>query len=153
MSFLSTLRGRSAAALLGLAIASGALAGCGSSDSGTPSPSPVASSAPVTTTGTTPPATPAASSSASTQGVTLPVTISNGRVGPNDRTVTVAKGQQVTVSITSDRATEVHVHGYDLEIESVPGQVVRRTFTASQTGTFEIETHDPAFTVYELQVN
>lgn len=147
------------------------LAGCGSSTSTNSTPTgattpastvPGTTATPPATTSTTTPSGagtapdsstgPASVSPSGPAAVRLTVTIASGRVSPNDATVTVRRGQQVSVVVTSDRATEVHVHGYNLHIEAVPGTVTR-TFTANQAGTFEIETHDPAFTVYELQVD
>jgi hypothetical protein len=51
----------------------------------------------------------------------------------------VDRGQTVAITVTSDVADEVHVHGYDLMADVAPGNPVRIEFTATLTGRFEIE--------------
>jgi heme/copper-type cytochrome/quinol oxidase subunit 2 len=53
--------------------------------------------------------------------------------------VTVAEGDSVTLSITSDRACDFHLHGYDLERGIAPGGATTLVFTATLTGRFNFE--------------
>ena len=53
--------------------------------------------------------------------------------------ITVNEGDQVRLRITSDRALEFHLHGYDLSKEVEPGEPAELAFDANTTGRFEIE--------------
>jgi len=60
--------------------------------------------------------------------------------------IDVCKGQQVTIEITTQRAGELHLHGYDQEAPEVPvepGDTATFTFTATRGGQFVIELHTP----------
>ena len=59
--------------------------------------------------------------------------------------IDVCKGQQVTIEIATQRAGELHLHGYDDEAPGIPvepGDTATFTFTASRAGQFPIELHD-----------
>lgn len=67
--------------------------------------------------------------------------------------ISVHEGDTVTLSVTTDRKEEIHLHGYDLRFEpEQAGQKVTRTFTADKTGSFEIEIEDRSKTIGELEV-
>ncbi|MFD7154632.1 cupredoxin domain-containing protein [Kribbella sp. NPDC059898] len=140
------------------------LAGCGggdSSGSGTPSPSAPAS----TPTSTLPTNTPTpgapntgspsntADPSGETADVTITVTVANGKVNPSGATIKVKAGQTVLVTATSDAAEELHIHGYDKELELTPGKAASVKFTANMKGTFEVETHKSGKLVAKLVVS
>ena len=55
--------------------------------------------------------------------------------------ITVKKGDQVRFSVTSDTATEVHVHGFDVTKSVTPDQPATFDFEASFEGIFEVEAH------------
>jgi heme/copper-type cytochrome/quinol oxidase subunit 2 len=94
-----------------------------------------------------------ACSSTTTSGpVTINVTIANGEVSPSGATYDVTKGAEVTVNVTSDSPDTIHVHGYEIEKDVIPGQPLVITFTADQTGRYEIETHAIEATVARLNV-
>jgi hypothetical protein len=81
-----------------------------------------------------------ASASASTN---VEATIADGKVAPDpSRKVEVATGDQVHISVASDHADEVHVHGYDIEKEVSAGGTVTIDFTADIPGQFEVEAHE-----------
>jgi hypothetical protein len=48
----------------------------------------------------------------------------------------------VTLVLTSDSPVEVHLHGYDLEEEVLPGEETVLSFEAEISGRFEIEDHE-----------
>jgi hypothetical protein len=59
--------------------------------------------------------------------------------------IDVCKGQEVTIEIASQRAGELHLHGYDdqaVEVPAEPGGTATLEFTASRAGQFVIELHD-----------
>jgi len=84
--------------------------------------------------------------------VTINVTIAGGKVSPSVATYDVSKGSTVTINVTSDAADTVHVHGYEIEKDVVPGTPLVITFTADQTGSFEVETHVIEATIATLNV-
>lgn len=73
----------------------------------------------------------------------IEVSIANGQVTPSpDRRVEVSQGDQVRIVVTSDRADEIHVHGYDVEAAVEPGSPATLEFEADQPGSFEVEMHE-----------
>jgi hypothetical protein len=70
--------------------------------------------------------------------------LSGDRLDPES--MDVCKGQQVTIEITTERAGELHLHGYDEEAPEVPvepGDTATFSFTATRAGQFVIELHTP----------
>jgi heme/copper-type cytochrome/quinol oxidase subunit 2 len=67
--------------------------------------------------------------------------IENGKVVRSMRTARVTQGDKVRLRWTTDRATALHLHGYDIEKKIVPGRVTEFSFTARATGRFAVETH------------
>ncbi|MEU4393506.1 cupredoxin domain-containing protein [Kribbella sp. NPDC023855] len=146
------------------------LAGCGD-DSGsgaTPSTSPstAPSSEPTATptgipssTGTpgSTPNTKSPSNTADPSGeqadVTVNVTVANGKVNPSGASIKVKAGQTVLITGVSDAEDELHVHGYDKELELKPGKPASVKFTANMKGTFEVETHESGKLVAKLVVS
>jgi hypothetical protein len=58
--------------------------------------------------------------------------------------IDVCKGQAVTITITVERAGELHLHGYDDQVpgqEVVVGDEAELAFTASHAGQFPLEFH------------
>jgi hypothetical protein len=145
------------------------LAGCGDdSDTGgstSPSPSASVSSTPSAMPSTTPstsatPSGPNTSSpsnttdqSGDTADVTINVTVADGKVKPSGATVKVKAGQSVLITAVSDKEDELHIHGYDKELELAPGKPASVKFTADVKGTFEVETHKSGKLVAKLVVS
>jgi hypothetical protein len=69
--------------------------------------------------------------------------IENGRVPANMRLLRVAQGDVVKLRWTADRATILHLHGYDIELTVNPGTVADMSFTARATGRFPVSVHTP----------
>ena len=70
--------------------------------------------------------------------------LSGDHVTPHS--IDVCKGQQVTLEITTERAGEIHLHGYDVEapeVEVQPGDTATFKFKATRPGQFIIELHTP----------
>ncbi|MFF0344295.1 cupredoxin domain-containing protein [Kribbella sp. NPDC004875] len=141
------------------------LAGCGGGDSGSGSSTPSASAPSSTPTSSLPtntptPGSPNTSSPSNTTDpsgeqadVTVDVTVANGKVNPSGATIKVKAGQTVLVKATSDADEELHIHGYDKELELTPGKPASVTFTANMKGTFEVETHKSGKLVAKLVVS
>lgn len=65
----------------------------------------------------------------------------------------VALGAEVRLTVTSDVASEVHVHGYDETADVAPGSPAVIEFTADIPGIFEVELHAGNTVLVELQVS
>jgi FtsP/CotA-like multicopper oxidase with cupredoxin domain len=158
------VRGTTYALLPALAVL--ALAGCGSDDSGDPGGTPSSSTVSQTpstapsTTPTAPSTSPKVSTPSNTTDpsrddadVMIEATIAGGKITPNSQTVKANQGQTVKITVTSDEADELHVHGYDKEVELAAGKPGSVTFKADTKGTFEIETHESGKLVAKLIVS
>jgi hypothetical protein len=67
--------------------------------------------------------------------------IERGAVGQEVRTLRVTQGDEVHLRWTVDAPMVLHLHGYDLEQEVIPGKVTDFHFTADATGRFPVEIH------------
>ena len=54
----------------------------------------------------------------------------------------VRQGDTVELRWTTDQATELHLHGYDVEVHTTAGGAAVMTFAARAAGRFPIEAHD-----------
>jgi hypothetical protein len=70
--------------------------------------------------------------------------------GPD--TISVAQGEVVSFQVVADVADEVHVHGFDLLFETVPGEPVVVEFTADATGIFEVELEESHLDLVNIEV-
>lgn len=84
--------------------------------------------------------------------MTIKAAVRDGEVTPAPRRVQVNQGQTVRLIVKSDHTDAVHVHGYGVEKKVTPSQPAVITFTADVPGLFEVETHDPALQLLQLQV-
>ena len=73
--------------------------------------------------------------------------IENGRIAGNVKTVQVRRDEAVELSWSADRRTDVHLHGYNIEVTVNPGQTQVMAFRARATGRFPIEAHGARHTV------
>jgi hypothetical protein len=84
-----------------------------------------------------------------------PVTIGLSVVGSTmtPDTPTAKQGDRVTMTITADKAEEIHLHGYDIPF-NVPsaGGKVTKTFTADKSGSFEMELEATSTHLGQFQV-
>ena len=83
--------------------------------------------------------------------VTL-IRIRGGEPVGGEAEVTVKNGETIRLSISSDVADEVHVHGYDLSKEIAPGKPVRFRFKADIEGLFEVELEQRGVPIAQLEV-
>lgn len=68
-------------------------------------------------------------------------TLTGDRLNPE--AINVCKGQQLTLTIITQRAGEIHIHGYEKEMEVEPGDTATFTFSTTLPGQFHIELHTP----------
>lgn len=69
------------------------------------------------------------------------INIRNGKAVPGSTLLRASEGDEITLKIVSDRSDEIHLHGYDLRADIVPGETTTLTFTATRTGRFGMEMH------------
>ncbi|MFN8137324.1 MAG: hypothetical protein U0R79_07095 [Propionicimonas sp.] len=130
---------------IGSLLAALLLVGCATTQEAAPSPtvaSPAMATSPATSAA---PAEPART--------VIRITLADGKVDPNGQRVELARGSVLELVITSDREDAVHVHGFDLEIPVTPGASVTKDITLDRVGRFEIESHEPVFTILQLVVS
>ena len=84
---------------------------------------------------------------------TLEVTFAGGKISGVEGRVDVKKGEQVVLRVTSDVAEEIHVHGYDLYADLVPGQPAQLAFKADLPGSYEVELHEAGRPLFQLRVS
>lgn len=68
------------------------------------------------------------------------VAIEGDAMNPDE--ISAEEGDFVMLRLTSESPVEVHLHGYDLEGDVLPGEVTELSFEADTTGRFEIEDHE-----------
>jgi hypothetical protein len=82
----------------------------------------------------------------------IALTVTAGDVSGATGRVDVDLGSEVRIEVTADVADEVHVHGYDLMVDTVPGRPVTVDFTADVPGVFEVELEESKLPLTRLQV-
>jgi len=65
----------------------------------------------------------------------------DGKVVSSSTVLRVHEGDEIILKIVSDRSDEVHLHGYDLHADLVPGETTTLAFSATRTGRFGMEMH------------
>jgi hypothetical protein len=158
----------------GLALVSVAvlgLAGCGSSSpkASSTSAAPITTAASTaTTTGgsdttdapddapatTNAPAVPASPNADGSVTVTVTVGTDDFDTTGGKRVVGIPKGSQVTIELTDASIDEqYHLHGYDIEVNAAKGTAGKISFTADETGQFDLESHVTEKTLLVLYVS
>ncbi len=145
---LDTVRGDVQVRLLFVAVTAVAsvLAGCASTEAGT-APAPAPPAAPVVT-----PSSSATSTPEAVAPTRIEVVVAGGKVTTAQPVVDVALGSPVLLVVTSDKADELHVHGYDKKASVTPGKPIELRFDATIPGVFEVETHAGHQRLVQLRV-
>ena len=141
-------------ALMLAAVAAGAiaLAGCGGdSTNDAVTTTETTATAPTTTTDTS--ATQTTATTPASEAKVITVNVVKGIPQGGIQRPTVKRGDKVVLVIRTDSGEAVHLHGYNIEKEVVPGKAVRLPFTANIAGRFEVELHptDALLAVIEVQ--
>ncbi len=85
-------------------------------------------------------------------GVAITVTREGDTFSPNGERVELAVGQTLTLTVDADEAGELHVHSTpEQEIEYDEG-TSEHEITIDRPGVVEVESHDPATIVLQLEV-
>ena len=98
---------------------------------------------------TTPPTTGAATTMTAAR---IQIRVEGGTKVEGPDTISVAQGEIVSFEVLADVADEVHVHGYDLFFETIPGEPVVVEFTADATGIFEVELEGNHLDLVDIEV-
>jgi len=83
--------------------------------------------------------------------VTLDIAVTGNTMSPANPTV--KQGDHVTMSVTTDKAEEIHLHDYDIKFAAEAGTKVTHSFTADKTGPHLIEIEDTGQELGNLTVN
>jgi hypothetical protein len=68
------------------------------------------------------------------------------------KTLTVKKGQRAQYTVTSDKAEEIHTHGYDIAKDVGPGKPAKFDFVANIDGVFDVELEHHGTQIMSLKV-
>jgi len=80
------------------------------------------------------------------------INIADGKPVAGPTMFRVKQGDTVTFNISSNTAGELHLHGYDLEVELDPGKTVTLSLTANATGRFLFEVEQTEVEIGFLEV-
>jgi heme/copper-type cytochrome/quinol oxidase subunit 2 len=73
-------------------------------------------------------------------------------VTPAPATVDLAVGERLILTVTSDHADQLHIHGFEVEEDLVAGTPTTVTVTGDQPGVYEVETHHPELRLMKIAV-
>ena len=147
-------RSKAAVALALLALAGLALGGCGGGEDETVTVTVTTTTETVTvpaTTTTEPAATTAPTTTSAAEVVRI--TVVGGKPVGGIVRQTVPLDSHVVIEVDSDTVDEVHLHGYDLSVDSDAGDIVRLAFVADTPGRFEVELENLGVQLAELTVS
>lgn len=82
--------------------------------------------------------------------VVVRINVRGGRA-PLER-VTVRRGQQVVLVVTSDVSDHIHLHGYNVLRDVAPGKPARLAFRATIPGRFDVELEDRHVQIADVTV-
>jgi hypothetical protein len=83
---------------------------------------------------------------------TTTIVVKSGEPVGGVQELTYTAGDEVRFDVRSDAAGEVHVHGYDLMQDTVPGKAITFDFPAEIEGIFEVELEETHTQIAELTV-
>ena len=92
------------------------------------------------------------SPSSSPTGRTVVVTVTGKRVSPPPATVDLGVGEKLTLTVTSDKADQLHIHGFEVEKDLIAGTPLSVTLTGEQPGVYEVETHHLGLRLLKIAV-
>jgi plastocyanin len=84
------------------------------------------------------------------QNRTFNVTVNGSTMSPSS--MQAKQGDTLTFTVTTDKAEEIHLHGYDIMFAGQPGKAVSKTFKADRTCTCDIEIESSSTHLGDLTV-
>lgn len=136
----------------------GVLTSCGSTAASTttapptPTTSPSTTAAVVTTSGSPTTTVQPTTTAAPVELNLVEIEVSGSTVVGGGK-VTIPLGEEATIRVVSDKADEVHLHGYDLYVDLVPNVPAEIAFVASIPGVFELELEESGLLLAEIEVS
>lgn len=82
----------------------------------------------------------------------MEITVTGEQVSPPPTQVDLAVGETLRLVITSDHATELHAHGFEVETDVPAGKPTTVELTGSAPGVYEVELHDPDLLLLQVAV-
>lgn len=73
--------------------------------------------------------------------VTAEISIHNGHRQAGPEVIQAKQGDTLKLTMTSNQAAEIHLHGYDLHLHLKAGETDTLEFVAEHSGRFEYELH------------
>ncbi|MFP5252914.1 MAG: hypothetical protein ACLGH4_03860 [Actinomycetes bacterium] len=147
---------RTRTAALTLLLAAGlTLGGCGGEADTTaePSPTPITSEATPGESASEEPESEQPEPDPEPQGTVVVITIEGERIEPNGASIKADLDEPVILSVTSDRAGELHVHSTPEQFVDFREGSHEYELTFEQPGVVEVEDHDTGFVIAQLQVS
>lgn len=86
-------------------------------------------------------------------GKPLTIVVRNEEPVDGVETLEYSAGEQVEFKVMSNTATEVHVHGYEIEKEVPADGTATVSFPAELEGIYDVEVHPAEDQIAELRVN
>lgn len=124
------------------------LGATGCAEQPAPGPTPAAPS----TEPATPPDTGASAPTADPAVRTVEVTVAGGQVSPAPSQVDLAVGEPLRLVVTSDRDSELHAHGFDVDAAVPAGEPTAIELVGATPGVYEVELHDPDLLLLQVAV-
>lgn len=83
----------------------------------------------------------------------ITVSVAGGEVEGGARREHIKLGETVSITVTSDRADMLHVHGYDMTVNVTADTAGTVTFVADIPGVFEVELERSGLKVLEIEAS
>ena len=83
---------------------------------------------------------------------TLEWRIAQGHLQQLPASLVVQQGETLRLRVTSDRADQLHLHGYDRALALKPGVPAQLELTADHSGRFDLELHHSGLELGALEV-
>jgi plastocyanin len=91
-------------------------------------------------------------SGSASETVSVDVVVRSGSRVSGPEVLRLKRGDTVRLTVLSDAADELHVHGYDLHAALVPDKPATLTFVATRTGRFSAELHKAGTALVTLEI-
>jgi len=80
------------------------------------------------------------------------IRVRQGQLESAEPVVRLTEGERVSLVVISDRADELHLHGYDLHVRLIPNEPAKLSFVANLTGRFTCELHQAHMEIAVLEI-
>jgi hypothetical protein len=84
--------------------------------------------------------------------VSIEFVVEGGKVVGGSRVIRLTRNDAVQLVVRSDKADELHLHGYNLHADLLPNKPATLKFVASRTGRFSAELHGSGVELGVLEI-